>query len=132
MSDKNKEIVEKANALVAEGKTDEFLLLFAEDAEWTLLADTPIITKGREAIRAFMASSSPEGSEPPKFTVDKLIAEGDFVVANGDMTMKNKDGETVPYAYCDIYRIQDDKIAELRTFINKTQADTTKESSAAA
>lgn len=130
MSEKNREIVEKANALLAEGKSEEFLLLCAEDVEWTLLAETPSTMKGREAIRAFMAST--QGSEPPNFTVDKVVADGEFVVANGDMTMKSKEGETIPYAYCDIYRFQDDKIAELRTFINKTQAETTKESSAAA
>ena len=130
MSEKNREIVEQANALLAEGKSEEFLLLCAEDVEWTLLAETPSTMKGREAIRAFMASS--QGSEPPKFTVDKVIAEGEFVVANGDMTMKNKESETVPYAYCDIYTFSDGKIAKLRTFVNKTQAETNKENSATA
>ncbi len=130
MSETNKEIVEKANALLAEGKSEEFLLLCTEDVEWTLLAEAPSKMKGREAIREFMASS--QDSQPPNFTVDKVIAEGEFVVSNGDMVMKNKEGETVSYAYCDIYQFQDNKIAELRTFINKTQAETTKESSAVA
>ena len=130
MSETNKEIVEKANALLAEGKCEEFLFVCTEDVEWTLLADTPSIMKGREAIGEFMASS--QGSEPPNFTVDKVIAEGEFVVANGDMAMKSKEGETVPYAYCDMYTFTNGKIAELRTFINKTQAETTKESSAVA
>lgn len=130
MSDKNKEIVEKANELLAEGKSEEFLLLCTEDVEWTLLADTPSTMKGREAIGAFMASS--QASSPPNFTVDTLIGEGEFVVTNGEMTMKGKEGEDVPYAYCDIYTFRDGKIAELRTFINKTQAETKLESSAAA
>ena len=130
MSETNKEIVEKANALLAEGKSEEFLLLCAEDVEWILLAETPSTMKGREAIREFMASS--QGSEPPNFTVEKVIAEGEFVVANGDMTMKGKEGETVPYAYCDMYTFTDSKIAKLRTFVNKTQAEAKKETSAAA
>ena len=130
MSETNKEIVEKANALLAEGKSEEFLLLCTEDVEWTLLAETPSIIKGRKAIGEFMASS--QGSEPPNFTVDKVIAEGEFVVANGDMTMKNKNGQTVPYAYCDMYTFREGKIAQLRTFVNKTQAEIKKESSAAA
>lgn len=130
MSETNKEIVEKANALLAESKTEDFLLLCTEDVEWTLLAESPSTMKGREAIRKFMASS--QGSEPPDFTVDKVIAEGEFVVANGEMTMKSKEGETVPYAFCDMYTFSEGKIAELLTFIHKTQAETTKESSAAA
>ena len=130
MSETNKEIVEKANALLAEGKTEEFLLLCADDVEWTLLAETPSTMKGREAIGEFMASS--QDSEPPKFTVNNTIAEGEIVMSDGDMTMKSRDGEIVPYAYCDIYRFQDGKIAKLLTFMNKTQAGTKKESSAAA
>ncbi len=116
--------------MLAEGKSEEFLLLCAEDVEWTLLAETPSTMKGRAAIGEFMASS--QGSEPPKFTVDKVIAEGEFVVANGDMTMKSKEGETVPYAYCDMYTFTEGKIAKLRTFVNKTQAEAKKETSAAA
>ncbi|MEP7074724.1 MAG: nuclear transport factor 2 family protein [Acidobacteriota bacterium] len=132
MSDKNIEIVKQANALLTDGKNEEFILLCAEDIEWTLLSDSPTTMKGREAISAFMASTSPEGSEPPKFTVKNMIAEGEVVMSNGEMNMKSKEGETVPYAYCDIYRFQNGKIAELLTFMNKTQAETKKESSATA
>jgi ketosteroid isomerase-like protein len=60
--------------------------------------------------------------EPPKFTVANIIAEGDFVTLHGDMTMKDKDGKTVPYSYCDFYRFRGDKIAELRAFVIKTEA----------
>jgi uncharacterized protein len=132
MSEKNREIVKQANWLLTDGMYDEFLLLCREDIEWTLLGDSPTTMKGREAMRAFMASTSPEGSEPPKFTVKNMIAEGDVVVSNGEMTMKSKGGGTVPYAYCDIYGFQDGKIATLLTFMNKTQAETDKESSATA
>ena len=60
--------------------------------------------------------------EPPKFTVDNIIAEGDFVTAYGNMTMKEKDGNNEPYAYCDIYRFRDGKIVELNSFVIETEA----------
>jgi ketosteroid isomerase-like protein len=60
--------------------------------------------------------------EPPKFTVHNVIAEGDFVTAYGDMAMQDKDGEVVPYAYCDIYRFRGDKIVELSAFVIQTEA----------
>ena len=60
--------------------------------------------------------------EPPKCTVANIIAEGDFVTTYGDMTKKDKDGKIVPYAYCDIYRFQGDKIVELRAFVIQTEA----------
>lgn len=132
MSEKNKEIVNRANELVADGNIEEFLSLCAENIEWTLLADTPSTMQGLDAIRKFMASTSTEGSAPPKFTVKSVIAEAESVVANGEMTMTSKDGREVPYAFCDIYRFQDGKIAELLTFISKTQAETNRESSATA
>ena len=76
--------------------------------------------KGKDAVRQWMASMG--NMEPPKFTVAIVIAEGDFVTAHGDMTMKDKDGKAASYSYCDIYRFQGDKIVELRAFVIKTAA----------
>jgi ketosteroid isomerase-like protein len=75
--------------------------------------------KGKDAIRQWMGSMP---AEPPQFTVAQVIGEGDFVTAFGDMTMKEKDGSLAPYSYCDIYRFRGDKIAELRSYVIKTQA----------
>jgi ketosteroid isomerase-like protein len=118
VSAKNKEIVEKVNAAFAEGGVEGFLSFCADDVEWTIVGDKTV--KGKDAIRQWMASMG--GMEPPKFTVNNVIAEGDFVTASGDMTMKDKDGKVAPYAYCDIYRFRDGKIVELRSFVVKTEA----------
>lgn len=129
MSDKNKETVKQANALLMGGKTEEFTLLCAEDVEWTLLGDSPMKINGRDGIIKFMASTAPADSEAPAFTVNNMIGEGDVVMSDGEMSMKGKDGQSVPYAYCDIYTFKDGKIAKLLTFMNKTQVEE-KESSA--
>jgi len=118
MSATNKAIVAKVNAAFAEGSTEGFLSFCAEDVAWTMVGDTTV--KGKDAIRQWMASMGP--MEPPKFTVHNVIAEGDFVTAYGDMTMKDKDGKVVPYAYCDIYRFRGDKIVELSAFVIQTEA----------
>ena len=117
MSTKNKEIVEKVNASFAEGSVEEFLSHCADDVVWTMVGNKT--TRGKTGIREWMAGMD---IEPPKFTVDNIIADGDFVMAYGDMTMKEKDGKTVPYAYCDIYRFRDGKIVELNSFVIKTEA----------
>lgn len=88
-----------------------------EDVEWTMIGEKSV--KGKEATREWMKSMG--DMEPPKITVSKIIAEGDSVAAYGDMTMKDKDGKTVPYGYCDIYRFSGDKIAELNSFVVKTE-----------
>src|SRR5688572_10855619 len=123
MSETNKEIVTKANALLAEGNTEGFLQFFAKGVKWTLLAGEPKILNGIDAVRGFMRESTKEGAAPPTFTVDNLIADGDTAVSNGDMTMEGKDGEKAPSAYCDIYKFRDGLIAELLTFIAKTEAE---------
>ncbi len=59
--------------------------------------------------------------EPPLNIVANLIAEGDFVTALGDITMKDEDQKAAHYSYCDIWRFRGGKIVELRAFVIKTE-----------
>jgi uncharacterized protein len=115
MSARNKEIVQKVNAAFAANNVEGFLAFCADDVTWTMVGDRTV--KGKDEIRKWMASVG--GYEAPQFTVDNVIAEGDVVIAHGDMTMK-EDGKVVPYSYCDLYRFRGDKIADLRAFVIKT------------
>ena len=117
MSAQHKQIVEQVNAAFAQNNPEGFLSFCADDVEFTMIGDKTV--KGKDAVRKWMASM--ESAEPPKITVDRVIAEGDFATAHGNMTMKDKDGKTVPYAYCDIYRFRGDQIVELRAFVVKTE-----------
>jgi len=110
MSVNHKAIVAKVNTAFAEGSTEGFLAFCAEDVAWTMVGDTTV--QGKDAIRQWMASMG--SMEPPQLTVHNVIAEGDFVTAYGDMTMQDKDGAVVPYAYCDIDHFRGDTIVELR------------------
>ena len=116
MSLKNKKIVEKVNASFGENNVEGFLTFCADDVVWTIVGEKTVT--GKDAIRQWLASMD---IEPPKFTVANVIGEGDFVTAYGDMTMKDKTGKTVPYAYCDIYKFRGGKILELKSFITKTE-----------
>ena len=117
MSSRNKQIVEQVNASFAQNNVEGFLSRCADDVAWTMVGEKGI--QGKDAIRQWMKSMT---AEPPQFTVSNVIAEGDFVAAYGDMTMKDKDGTATPYSYCDIYRFRGDKIAELSSFVIKTEA----------
>ena len=130
MSEKNKQIVEQVNAAFAEGKIENFLDLCAEDAEWKMVGEKSF--KGKESIREFLSSMETTGMEPPKFTIDELVAEGDTVIGYGDMTMKNENGETVPYSYCDVYEIKNDEIVRLQSFVVKHKTEGESEQKAAA
>lgn len=119
MSEQNKATVRKINDAFLEGNFEGFLDFCAEDVTWSIVGDRTL--NGKENIRQWM--NSMKGEEPPKFsTVNPVIAEGDYVVARGDMTMKDKDGKTNDYSYCDVYRFSGDKIAELNSFVVKIEA----------
>lgn len=112
MSEKNKAILTQANAAVVRGDFEGFLSHCTEDVEWTFVGEQTL--KGKKAVRQYMMETY---VEPPKFVVSHLIAEGDFVTALGDITIKDRNGKEVDSAYCDVWRIRDGKLAELRAFV---------------
>jgi ketosteroid isomerase-like protein len=120
MSDNYKEIVNKVNEAFTTGNTGAFLDLCADDVVWNIVGDQTINGKG--AMREFLKTM--EGHEPPKFSVDILIAEGDLAMAAGGMTMEEEPGCEGAYEYCDIYRFNaDGRITELRTFVTKLKKE---------
>lgn len=116
MSENNKAILEAANAAIAEGNHEGFLSFCTDDTKWIFLGDK--ILNGKEAVRQWMAT---EYVEPPLNIVTNLIAEGDFVTALGDLTIKDKDGKRTDYSYCDIWRFRGGKMVELRAFVIPTE-----------
>ena len=118
MSEKNKAILEKANAANAKGDYEGFLSFCTEDTQWTFVGERTL--KGKEAVRRYMATTY---KEPPKFTVTNLIAEGDFVTALGEITLKDEDGKETDYSYCDVWRFHGGKIVELKAFVIKIEIE---------
>lgn len=115
MSEKNKAILTEANTAITKGDYEGFLAFCAEDTEWTFVGERTL--KGKEAVRRYMAETY---QEPPKFHVANLIADGDFVTALGEITLKGEDGRATQYSYCDVWRFRDDKMVELKAFVIKT------------
>ena len=112
MSDNGKAILQRANAAVAKGDHEGFLSHCTDDVEWTFVGDKTL--KGKEAVRQYIKAAY---VEPPRFRVDQLIAEGDFVTALGEIDLTDETGKRVRSAYCDVWRIRDGKLAELRAFV---------------
>ncbi|RQO65921.1 ketosteroid isomerase [Pedobacter sp. KBW06] len=108
----HKAILEKANAAITEGDYEGFLSFCTEDTTWTFVGDR--ILRGKQAVREYMAATY---LEPPKFMVENLIAEGEFVTAIGKINMKNEEGKMTAYSYCDVWRFRDGKMAELEAFV---------------
>jgi ketosteroid isomerase-like protein len=108
----NKEILQMANKAITEGDNEAFLSFCTDDTEWTFVGDK--VLRGKDAVRQYMAKAY---VEPPKFIVENLIAEGAFVTAIGKISMKDEDGRTVDYSYCDVWRFRDGKMNELKAFV---------------
>jgi ketosteroid isomerase-like protein len=114
MSARNKAVVQKINEAFARNDVEGFLTHCTDEMSWTMIGHPPM--KGKDAIRKWMGQGP---SEPPQFTVDTVVAEGDLVTVVGDMTMK-EDGALVPYTYCDVWRFAGEKVVELKAFVIKT------------
>jgi uncharacterized protein len=115
VSKTNKEILEKANAAIAEGDFEGFLTLCTEDTVWTFEGDRTL--RGKAAVRQWMTSTY---KEPPRFRVHRMIAEGDFVAALGEIALKDEEGKTIQHAYCDVWRFREGEMAELHAFVVET------------
>ncbi len=111
-------MLEKANAAMAAGDIEQFLSFCTDDAEWTYVGGKTL--RGKDAVREYLKASS---DELTNFTVTHLIAEADFVVALGDITMKDDKGEMVRHSYCDVWRFHDGRMSELKAFVIKPEAE---------
>lgn len=115
MSELNKSVLRNANAAVAAGDNEGFLAFCADDIVWSTVGGETV--RGKDALRAWMAT---EYAEPPKFTMRELIAEGDVVAALGAIESHDANGKPVANEYCDVWRVRDGKLAELRAFVIAT------------
>jgi uncharacterized protein len=112
VSTANKEILEQANAAIAQGDFEGFLALCTEDTVWKFEGDRTL--RGKAAVREWMMTTY---KEPPKFAVHRMIGEGDFVAVLGEITLKDEQGKAVQHAYCDVWRFREGKLAELQAFV---------------
>lgn len=107
----NKEILKSANEAITKGNFEGFLIHCTENTRWNFLGDKTI--EGKEAVRNWMCETY---SVPPKFTVKQMIAEDDFVVAIGDITL-TENGREIERSYCDVWRFENSHLAELNAYV---------------
>ena len=118
MSEQNKEIARRFITAFASGDTGTLKQIVAEDAVDHNLA--PGSKPGRpgllEAVDAFQ-----KGFPDLRISVDRLVAEGDFVAVNGKITGMNTgplmgaapSGKRADFSYMDMYRIANGQIVDM-------------------
>jgi uncharacterized protein (TIGR02246 family) len=109
--DDTKRVLETANDAVARGDFEGFLAHCTEDTTWTFVGERTL--NGKAEVREWMKEAY---RTPPRNRVDSLIAEGDALVAVGEI-ITVIDGEDVRSRYCDVWQLEDGKLASVRAFV---------------
>lgn len=108
----NKEILKTANAALDTNNHEGFLEYCTEDTVWNFIGDVTL--NGKQAVRNWMAENY---IEPPINNVINMIADGNFVVATGTIAVKDKDGKITHSEYCDVWRLEKGKLAEVNAYV---------------
>jgi uncharacterized protein len=114
MTMNHKSMLQQANAAIAEGDHEGFLAFCTDDTEWTFVGER--VLRGKEAVRQWMAEAY---AAPPRFIVEVLVAEGNYLTALGKITPNGDDGKASDYQYCDVWQFRDGKMAPLKAFVIK-------------
>ena len=112
MTSTHKRILKQANQAISKGDFESFLSHCTENMVWNFLGDRSI--HGKKAVHVWMMENY---KTPPKFDVNQMIAEGEFVVATGDITLQGADGQATTYSYCDVWRFENGYLAELNAYV---------------
>jgi predicted SnoaL-like aldol condensation-catalyzing enzyme len=108
----NTKILLEANQLVRDGKYEDYLCYLTEDSKWEFVGERTLV--GKDAVRQYIREFY---LAPPIFDMERSIEEGDLVTAAGNISLKNQDGSYSHYSYCDIWRFDNGKLAEVTAYV---------------
>ena len=108
----NAQVLQRANEAITRGDHEAFLAFCTEDTTWIFEGEQRL--EGKDAVRQWMKESY---REPPTFEVERMIEDGDYLAAIGEITLRDESGAPTRNTYCDVWRFQDGRMAELRAFV---------------
>lgn len=110
---KNKEIVRKVNQGFEEGDTEKILSCLADDVHWIMPGGFDLV--GKNEFRKEVNNENFTGR--PRITIKNEIEEGDLVAVEGEVQSEKKDGGIFDAFFFDIYRLENGKIKEMRSYV---------------
>lgn len=111
----NKDVLTRANAAIRNGDHEGFLSCCSDDVVWEFVGDRTI--EGKDAVRRYIDETY---LSPPRFDVAAMVADGDLLVAVGEIVTEDDEGREQPNAYCDVWRFREGQMVELRAFVVPT------------
>ena len=110
-AESHKRVLQAANDAVASGDYAGFLEHCTEDTVWNFMGDRTL--RGKTEVLQWMEATY---IHPPKNSVDRMIAEGDSVVAIGRITTTDGTTETTS-EYCDVWALRHGKLDVVHAFV---------------
>jgi uncharacterized protein len=88
------------------------LSCLTDDVVWVLHGYTTV--SGKEAFDSEIENAAFVGR--PRLAIDRLVEEGDIVVAVGRGEVARRDGDLLRFVFSDVFTFQADKISRLETY----------------
>jgi uncharacterized protein len=117
----SKDLLERVYREVSDGNTQPLLDSLADDITWTIIGTTALsgVYHGKDEVTGeLLAGLRARLATPVRFTIDRLIGEGDFVVMQARGHATTVDGLAYDNTYCIIARITAGQIHELTDYID--------------
>jgi uncharacterized protein len=107
-----KEVVEKYIEGFRRSDHEQILSTLTDDVVWELFGYTTLT--GKDAFDKEIENPDFVGS--PELTIDRLVEEGDTVVAVGSGKVARRDGQPLAFVFSDVFTFAGDKISRLETY----------------
>ncbi len=91
----------------------QILACLTDDVTWDLPGYTHL--RGKEAFDREIENEQFVGS--PTLTVDRLVEEGDTVVATGNGKATHKSGDVHRFVFCDVFTFAGDQICRVESYL---------------
>jgi ketosteroid isomerase-like protein len=119
MLSKNKELIKEFNKAFTAKKIEFILDHVSNDIRWNIVG-MPVIIGKNDFLKTIEMMDLIDVRE---LNIQNIIAEGEYVVVEIAAKSYIKGGDPLNASYCSVYRIKDEKIKELTTYIVDTSTN---------
>jgi len=109
----NIEIIRKVNEGFAEGDTEKIMQYMADDIKYDVIGTSTLINK--KVFRKEINNKHFVGL--PTIKINNEIERGNWIAVEGELRCKKSDGGLLDAYFFDMYRLENGKIREMRSYV---------------
>ena len=110
----NNQLLKKISEEFAKGNLDFSEVYLADDIEWNILGESPVIGKNQ----VLEVSKMLQLESFPVITIKNIVAEGDYVVIESTGEAKTKSGKPYNQTYCDVFKFKGETLYKITTYLD--------------